>query len=79
VSPLRYVFGFYIAEDGVLHSHHREVLETSIALTGWALKRRRNVSAVRYELGFYIVEDGILHGHRRENLTSYIALTGWAL
>jgi hypothetical protein len=42
-----------------------------MALTGWALYWRRNVSAVRYELGFYIPDDGILHSHRRENLKAY--------
>jgi hypothetical protein len=69
----------HIPEDGVLHSHCRENLKFYIALTGWTLQRKRNVSPVKYELGFYIPEDGILHSHRRGNLTSYIALTGWAL
>jgi hypothetical protein len=32
-----------------------------MALTGWALQRRPNVSLVRYELGYYIPEDGILY------------------
>jgi hypothetical protein len=72
VSPLRYELGFYIPEDGILHSHRRESFKSYIALTGWALQRRRNVPYVRYELGFYIPEDGILHSHRRENLRSYI-------
>jgi hypothetical protein len=66
VSPVRYELGFYIPEDGILHSHCRE-------------QRRCNVSPVRYELGFYIPEDGILHSHCREHLKSYIALTGWAM
>jgi hypothetical protein len=74
---VRYELGFYIREDDILHSH-RENLNSYIALTGWTLYRRCNVSAVKYELGFYILEDGILHSHR-ENLNSYIALTGWAL
>jgi hypothetical protein len=56
--------------------HGRENLKSYIALTGWALHWRGNVSPVRYELGFYIPEEGILHSHRRENLKSYIALTG---
>jgi hypothetical protein len=68
-----------IPEDSILHSHRRENLKSYIALTDWALQRRRNVSPVRYELGFYIPEDDILHSHRRENLKSYIALTDWAL
>jgi hypothetical protein len=41
----------YFLEDGTLHSHRREHLKSCIALTGWALKRRRNVSPVKYELG----------------------------
>jgi hypothetical protein len=68
-----------IPEGGILYSHRRGNLNSYIALTGWALYRRRNVSPVRYELGFYIPEDDILHRHRREILKSYIQLTGWAL
>jgi hypothetical protein len=68
-----------IPEDGIPHSHRRENLKSYIALTGWALQRRRNVSPVKYELGFYIAEDDILHSFCRENLKSYIALTGWTL
>jgi hypothetical protein len=41
-----------IPEDGILHSHRREHLKSYIALTGWTLERRRNVSPVKYELGF---------------------------
>jgi hypothetical protein len=40
---------------GILHSHSRETLKyytRSIALTGWALWQRRNVSPVRYKVGF---------------------------
>jgi hypothetical protein len=77
--PVKYELGFYIPEEGILHSHRRETLKSYIALTGWALQLRRNVSPVKYELGFYIPEDGILHSHRRETLKSYIALTGWTL
>jgi hypothetical protein len=68
-----------IPEDGIVHSHCRENLKSYIALTGWTLYWRRNVSPVRYELGSYIPEDSIPHSHRCENLKSYIALTGWAL
>jgi hypothetical protein len=71
VSPVKYDLGFYFPEDGILHRHRRENLKSYIALTGWALYRRRNVSPVKYDLGFYIPEDGILHRHRRENLKSY--------
>jgi hypothetical protein len=69
----------HIPEDDILHSYRRENLKSYIALTGWALYRRRNVSRVRYELFLYIPGDGIFHSHRRENLKSYIAFTGWAL
>jgi hypothetical protein len=79
VFPVRYELGFYIPKDGILHSHSRENLKSNIALTGWPLYRRRNVSPVEYELGFYIPEDGILHSPRREILKSNIALTGWSL
>jgi hypothetical protein len=68
-----------IPEGDILHSHRRENLKSYIALTGWTLYRRRNVSPVKYQLGFYIPEDDILHSHCRENLKSYIALTGRTL
>jgi hypothetical protein len=68
-----------IPEDGFLHSYHRENLKSYIALTGWALYGRSNVSPMRYELRFCIPEDGILHSHSRENLKSDIALTGWTM
>jgi hypothetical protein len=54
----------------------REDLKSYIALTGWALQRRRNESPVKYELDFYIPVDGIVHSHHRGNLKSYIALAG---
>jgi hypothetical protein len=41
-----------IPEDGLLHSHHRENLNSYVALTGWALYRRRNMFPLRYELVF---------------------------
>jgi hypothetical protein len=50
-----------IPEDGILHSDRREILKSYIALTGWTLKWRRNVSPVKYKQGFYIPEDDILH------------------
>jgi hypothetical protein len=55
-----------IPEYGILLSYRLESLKSYIALTGWALYRRRIVFPVRYELGFYIQEDDILHSHRRE-------------
>jgi hypothetical protein len=79
VSPVKYELGFYIPEDGVLHSHCRENVKSYIALTGWAVYRRSNVSPVKCELGFYIPEYDILHTYRRENLKSDIALTGWTM
>jgi hypothetical protein len=60
-----------IPEDAILHSHCRENLKSYIALTGWALKWRYDVSPVKYERGFYIPEDDILHSHHRENLKFY--------
>jgi hypothetical protein len=37
VSPVKYELGFYIPEDGNLHSRRRELLKSYIALTGWAI------------------------------------------
>jgi hypothetical protein len=34
MSPVTYEQGFYIPEDGIIHSHLRENLEFYIALTG---------------------------------------------
>jgi hypothetical protein len=76
---VKFELEFYIPEDGILHSHSREDLKSYIALTGWSLQRRCNVSPVKYKLGFYIPEDEILHSHCREELKSYIALTGWTM
>jgi hypothetical protein len=73
---VKYELGFYIPEDAIRHSHRRENVKSYIALNGWNLQQRRNVSPVKYELGSYIPEDGILHRHSRGNLKSYIALTG---
>jgi hypothetical protein len=76
---VRYELGFYIPEVDIFHSHRSENLKFYIALTGWALYRRRNVSPVKYELDFCIPEDDIPHSHRRENLNSFNVLTGWTL
>jgi hypothetical protein len=54
MPSVKYELGFYTSEDGVLCSHRRENLKSYIALTGWALQRRRNVFPVRYELNFYM-------------------------
>jgi hypothetical protein len=56
-----------VPEGGILHRHCRENLKSYIALTGWTLKRTRNVFPVKYELGFYIPDHGILHSHRVNN------------
>jgi hypothetical protein len=71
MSCVKYEMGFSIPEDGILHSHCSENLKSYIALTGWILQRRRDMSPVKYEMGFYIPEDGILHSHCSENLKSY--------
>jgi hypothetical protein len=63
MSPVRDELGFYIPEDGILHSHRRENFQSYIALTGWSLLRRCNVPPMRYELVSYIPEDDILHSH----------------
>jgi hypothetical protein len=76
VSRARYELGFYIPENGIVHSNRRQNLKSYKELSGWVLQRRRNVFPVMYELDFYIPEDGILHSHRRGNLKSYISLTG---
>jgi hypothetical protein len=34
---MRQELGFYIPEDGILHSHRRESHKSYIALTDWAL------------------------------------------
>jgi hypothetical protein len=69
VSSVRYELRFYISEDDILHSDRRGNLKYYIALTGWALQRRHNVSPVK--LCYFIPEDDILHRHHRENLKSY--------
>jgi hypothetical protein len=63
-----------IPEDAILHSHCRENLKSYMALTGWTLYWRSNLSPVNYEMGFYIPEDDILYSHRCENLKSYFSL-----
>jgi hypothetical protein len=52
VSPVKYELSFYIPEDDILHSHRRESFKSYIALTGWTLYQRRNVSPVKYEQVF---------------------------
>jgi hypothetical protein len=72
VLPVKYKLGLYIPEDDILHSHRRENLKSYVALTGWALQWRSNMSPVKYEMGFYIPEVDILHSHCHETLKSYL-------
>jgi hypothetical protein len=72
VSPVKYKLGFCIPEDDILHSHCRENIKSYIALTGWTLWRRRNVSPVGYELGFYYLENGILIFYYRQRKDSIL-------
>jgi hypothetical protein len=46
---MRYELGFYILEDGILHTHRRGKPKSGIAFTGWALEQRHYVFPVRYE------------------------------
>jgi hypothetical protein len=40
VSPVRYEFGLYIPEDGILHSHRRENLKSNTILCTFCLSVR---------------------------------------
>jgi hypothetical protein len=71
-SVLTWSIERHIPEDGVLHSHRRENFKSYIALTGWAVQRKHNVSPVRYELRFYIPENGIFHIYP-SRLLAYLA------
>jgi hypothetical protein len=37
VSPVKYELGFYIPEDGILHSHRREKLKSYMSLCVYSL------------------------------------------
>jgi hypothetical protein len=37
VFPVGFELGFYVPEDGILHSHRRKNLKSYIALTSWVL------------------------------------------
>jgi hypothetical protein len=37
MSPMRYELGFYIPEDGILHSNRRENMKSYMVLTVWTL------------------------------------------
>jgi hypothetical protein len=76
VSLVKYELGFYIPEADIRHSHCLENLKCYIALTGWALYRRVNVSPVKYELDFYIRHISYricAPCHRRRNMLSKFA------
>jgi hypothetical protein len=47
------------SQYGILHNFRCATPNSYVALTGWTLQQRRNVSPVRYELPFYIPEGGI--------------------
>jgi hypothetical protein len=58
VSPVRYELGFYIPEDGILHSHRRENLKSYIGKatilygsTAFILGRLMFVQQLTAELG----------------------------
>jgi hypothetical protein len=70
-SVLTRATGHHIPENGILYRHRREHLKSYMALTGWTLQWRGNVSPVKYELGSYIAEDAILHSHRRDKRYNY--------
>jgi hypothetical protein len=67
---VRYELGFYIAQDGIIHSHRRENLK-SHSTNRLDSVAEHNLSPVKYELGFYIPEGGIPHSHCRETLKIY--------
>jgi hypothetical protein len=79
MSPVKCELGFISQKTTFFIVTAVKNLKSYIALTGWTLSWRRNVSSVKYELGFYIPEDDIPHSHCRDNLKSYIAVTGWTL
>jgi hypothetical protein len=51
VSPVKYELGFYIPEDGVLHSHRRESLKSyKRNHTPWPLVHKRTIPNERPSL-----------------------------
>jgi hypothetical protein len=47
VSPVRYELGFYIPEDGILHSHRRENLRSHILYFYTHLKFQKPLFRIR--------------------------------
>jgi hypothetical protein len=69
---VKYELGFYIPEDGTVHSHRRENLKSSILVTlMMEAVRSSETSVLTRATRRNMSEDGILHSHRRENLNSY--------
>jgi hypothetical protein len=68
-----------IPEDCILHSHCRENLQSYIALTGWTLQRRFNVSPVRYGLGFMSQKTVffIVTAVKTSNLREHVVFVNW--
>jgi glutaminase len=59
VSPVKYELGFYIPEDGILHSHCREILKSYkllCAISG-------NVSRL-YRVTSHLKDEGLLERER---------------
>jgi hypothetical protein len=53
VSPVKYKLGFYVPEDGILHSHRRQGLTTSFVVKLLALQ-------LPVPSGFYqVVSEGV--------------------
>jgi hypothetical protein len=68
--PVRYELGFISQKTTFFIVTAVKNLKSYIALTGWAMERRSNVSPVKYELSFYIA----FHSHLRNNLRSQICI-----
>jgi hypothetical protein len=52
VSPVKYELGFYITEDGILHSHRREILKSytclHVSILSFCKVTRRRQEARRF-------------------------------
>jgi hypothetical protein len=47
MSPVKYELGFYVPEDGILHSHRREHLKPYIGKIMFAVSSFHNVDILR--------------------------------
>jgi hypothetical protein len=54
VSPVRYELGFYIPEDGILHSHRRENFKSYTA------KTVNRISGCLQGIGMFCLSDNML-------------------